>query len=172
MKKFILLFKGVNVGGNNLLPMKELVELLKQCDYQSVSSYIQSGNIVLKSPNNPTEHIQNIVSKNFGFTPEIFTLDEVALSSLALDNPYNEFEGKFVHLYFCKNDIKLVHDKLSKYIATSEAYTVKRNVFYLHAPQGIGSSKLVSNIASCLGQATTGRNLNTVNKISSMVKNA
>ena len=172
MHKFIIFFRGINVGGNNLLPMKELVPLLKQNGYESVSSYIQSGNIVLKSPNNPVEQVQSLVSENFGFSPVLLTLGEPAFSTSVLNNPYKEFEGKFVHFYFCENDITLDMDTLNKYITSSEEYTVKGNVFYLHAPEGIGRSKLVANIESCLGQSATGRNLNTVNKISSMLKNA
>jgi len=171
VQKFIVLFRGINVGGNNLLPMKEFVLLLKQNKYESVSSYIQSGNIVLNSAKNPIIHIQSLVSKNFGFSPIVFTLDEPAFSISVLNNPYKEFEGKFVHFYFCKNNINLVHDKLGKYIAESEEYRVIGNIFYLYAPEGIGRSKLVKNIESCLGQIATGRNLNTINKISSMLKN-
>ncbi len=37
---------------------------------------------------------------------------------------------------------------------------------------GIGRSKLVTNIEKCLGGAATGRNLNTVNKLIEMAKNA
>ncbi|MBA6354187.1 DUF1697 domain-containing protein [Colwellia sp. BRX8-4] len=172
MQKFIVLFRGINVGGNNILPMKELVPLLEQSGYESVSSYIQSGNIVLKSPKNPTEQVQSIISKNFGFAPAVFSLEESVFSTSALNNPYKEFEGKFVHFYFCKNNINLVQDKLNKYISSSEEYTVKGNVLYLYAPQGIGRSKLVANVESCLGQSATGRNLNTINKISTMLKNA
>ena len=171
MQKFIILFRGINVGGNNPLPMKTFVELLKQSGYESVSSYIQSGNIVLKSATNPIEQVQNIVFKNFGFSPVVFALDEPAFCLSVLNNPYKEFEGKFVHFYFCKHDINLVHDKLDKYLASSEAFSVKGNIFYLHAPEGIGRSKLVANIESCLGQSATGRNLNTINKISTMLKN-
>ncbi len=171
MKKFIILFKGVNVGGKNLLPMKPLVALLKQHNFHDVSSYIQSGNIVLKSENVPTKQLKTIIANNFGFTPEVFVLDESQWLHILQANPYKAFEGKFVHFYFCHHGIELATDKLAKYIAPTEAYSVNDNVFYLHAPNGVGRSKLVSNIESCLGQTATGRNLNTVNKINAMVKN-
>jgi len=58
--------------------MKELVAILAKNQYESVSSYIQTGNVVLKSVNDPAENIQSIVSKNFGFTPLIITLNESA----------------------------------------------------------------------------------------------
>ena len=171
MQKFVLLFRGINVGGNNLLPMKEFVSLLEKNKYESVYYYIQSGNIVLKSTENPTQQVQRMVLKHYGFSPAVFSFNEDAFLASTLSNPYQEYEGKFVHLYFCKNDISLVQDKVNKYISESERYSVTQNVFYLYAPEGIGRSKLVSNIESCLGQSATGRNLNTINKISSMLKN-
>lgn len=171
MKKFIILFKGVNVGGKNLLPMKELVALLEQNNYQEVSSYIQSGNIVLKCDSDPSDDLKKIIAEKFGFTPEIFVLNETEYSIAMANNPYNEHEGKLVHYYFSHNAVELNLDKLNKYIDPSEEYHLQENVFYLHAPNGIGRSKLVSNIESCLGQTATGRNLNTVNKISAIVNN-
>ena len=171
MKKFIVFFRGINVGGKNILPMKELVLLIQQAGYKEVSSYIQSGNIVLKSEKDPLNEIQSIVSKHFDFSPLVLIIDEPTFSRLALHNPYKAFEGKFVHFYFCKNDINVAHDKLNKYIASSEEYTVTDNVFYLHAPNGIGRSKLVKNIEGCLGQNATGRNLNTINKMITMLGN-
>lgn len=168
MKKYIILFKGVNVGGKNLLPMKELVSLLAQHNYQEVSSYIQSGNVVLKSATAPSEAIQKIVLDNFGFSPETFLLNENEFSTVLASNPYQAFEGKFVHFYFCHELIEVNLDKLNKYITKSEEYFIKGKVFYLHAPEGIGRSKLISNIEVCLDQAATGRNLNTVRKVSTM----
>lgn len=172
MQKFIVLIRGINVGGNNKLPMKAFVALLKQNKFEGVSSYLQTGNIVIKSDSNPTDKIKNIIAENFGFSPEIFSLEESVFIQSVCNNPYKEFEGKFVHVYFCKQDIVLVQDKVDKFIVESEQYRVLGNMFYLHAPEGIGRSKLVANIESCLGQSATGRNLNTINKISTMLENA
>ncbi|PKG82072.1 hypothetical protein CXF85_14245 [Colwellia sp. 75C3] len=169
MKKYIVLFRGINVGGKNLLPMKALVPLLEQKHFEDVSSYIQSGNVVLKSASDPTEAITKIVLDNFGFSPNIFTLHEDEFSMALTNNPYQTFEGKFVHFYFCHHVIALNQEKMAKYLAGSEVYFVKDKVFYLHAPVGIGRSKLVANIEACLGQSATGRNLNTAKKIITML---
>lgn len=172
LKKFVVLFRGVNVGGKNLLPMKALVTLLKQHNYQDVSSYIQSGNIVLTCESDPTENLKMIVTDNFAFSPEILILEASEFSVVVANNPYKDFEGKFVHCYFCPSAIEINTEKLTKFIAQSEAYFVKDKVFYLHAPDGIGRSKVVANIESCLGQVATGRNLNTINKLSLLVNKA
>jgi uncharacterized protein (DUF1697 family) len=170
VKKYIILFRGINVGGKNLLPMKELVPLLEKNSCEEVSSYIQSGNVILKSASDPTKAIKRIVLDNFGFSANIFTLNEDEFSIALTNTPYQTFEGKFVHFYFCHHAIELNQEKMATYLSGSEAYFVKGNVFYLHAPEGIGRSKLVANIESCLGQPATGRNLNTVNKIATMLQ--
>lgn len=172
MTTYIVLLRGVNVGGNNLLPMKPFVALLEQAGYQNVSSYIQSGNIVLSSDANPTDSINDIILKHYGFSPELFVLSEEAFNIALKNNPFHEHEGKCVHFYFCTDNISLHMDKLTKLIDPSEKYLVIKNIFYLCAPNGIGRSKLVSNIATCLGQSGTGRNLNTIKKISTMLINS
>ncbi len=170
MKTFLILFRGINVGGNNRIPMKELVPLLEQSQCEDVFSYIQSGNIILNSQKNPYGLVNSIVSRHYEFSPDIFVFGASEFLTIASNNPYKEFEGKYVHFYICKNSISLNLSKIDKYIADSEDYTVKDNVFYLSAPNGIGRSKLVSNIESCLAQRATGRNLNTVNKITSILE--
>src|SRR5437868_13589102 len=46
MKTTIALFRGINVGGKNSLPMKELVVILEGLGCQKIKTYIQSGNAV------------------------------------------------------------------------------------------------------------------------------
>jgi uncharacterized protein (DUF1697 family) len=169
MEKYVIFFRGINVGGNNLLPMKALVPLLEEAKFKEVSSYIQSGNVVLKSSTNPADIIEKLVLDNFGFSPELFILNEAEFCTALANNPYQTFEGKFVHFYFCHNAIVINQEKMTKYLSKTENYLVKDKVFYLHAPDGIGRSKLVANIEACLGQPASGRNLNTTNKVSTML---
>ena len=171
MQKFIILFRGINVGGNNILPIKEFVAQLKAHGFENVSSYIQSGNLALKYMDDPTEKVQTLVNENYGFKPEVFLLKEMEFADIFSNNPYNGLDGKFIHFYFCKNDIELNQELVNKVIDETEQYVVKDNVLYLSAPKGIGRSKFVSEIEACLGQKATGRNLNTVAKLSSMLKN-
>ncbi len=169
MKTYIVLFRGINVGGNNLLPMKELVALLEGHGYQNVITYIQSGNVVLQSHSASSSEIAALVTDNYGFKPEVLVLDRSTFDAAIKNNPFHPAEGKQAHFYFCSKAPKLNAEKLDKYIGGSEQYELKGKVFYLFAPDGIGRSKLVANIESCLGVPATGRNLNTVNKLSQMV---
>ncbi len=172
MNTYIILLRGVNVGGKNLLPMKELKSLLENADFDNVRTYIQSGNIILKSAKNPEKIIGELIQPNFGFTPEIIALSESRFHTSVSNNPYTKYEGKFVHFYFCKRKPTINSAKIKISISETERYQLIGNTFYLHAPDGIARSKLVSGIEEYLGVPVTGRNLNTVNKLKEILKNA
>ena len=50
MGTFVCLFRGINVGGRNVLPMKALVGLFEGYGLEEVKTYIQSGNVVFRCP--------------------------------------------------------------------------------------------------------------------------
>jgi uncharacterized protein (DUF1697 family) len=52
----------------------------------------------------------------------------------------------------------------------NEQFKLIDNVFYLHAPDGIGRSKLAARAEKALGVAVTARNWRTVCKIMTMAK--
>jgi uncharacterized protein (DUF1697 family) len=172
VNKYIVLLRGVNVGGKNLLPMKELKVLLEDAGFEKIKTYIQSGNVVLMGTKNPQSTIDALIKNEFGFTPQVMVLSEDEFNLAISNNPYHEHEGKLVHFYFCKETPKVNDTKLEKLTSESESYELAGNVFYLHAPNGIGRSKLVASIESCLGVAATGRNLNTINKLEELANNA
>ena len=49
MPKFIVLLRGINVGGKNPVSMSALRECLGELGYANVSTYIASGNVLLES---------------------------------------------------------------------------------------------------------------------------
>ena len=172
MNTYVILLRGVNVGGKNLLPMKELRSLLENAGFENVKTYIQSGNIVLDSTRIPEKVIGSLIQTHFDFTPKIIGLSESEFHRSVSNNPYPEYEGKFVHFYFCKRKPKINSAKIEALISETERYQLIGNVFYLHAPDGIARSKLVAGIEKCLGVPATGRNLNTINKLKEILKNA
>ena len=159
------------MGGNNILPMKELAAILEKNNYQDVKAYIQSGNVVLRSQTKPETNIGAIIQNKFGFKPEVIVIEKSEFLAAIKNNPFSSKAGKTIHFYFCKSSPKENAEKLKILRSESEEYYIEDKVFYLHAPNGIGRSKLVANIESCLGVPATGRNLNTINKLQSMVNN-
>jgi len=51
----------------------------------------------------------------------------------------------------------------------SEKYSLTDSAFYLHAPDGIGRSKLGAGVERCLGVPATARNWRSVGKIGELL---
>lgn len=169
MDTYILLLRGINVGGKNLIPMKELKSLLLKQGFQNVTTYIQSGNVIFNSNTEP-QNLKPCIENTFGFEPELMLLKQDEFERMLSLCPFSSDDGKSIHFYICAETPRLNQDKLASYIASDEEYKIIDNVFYLHAPSGIGRSKLVANIERCLGVKSTGRNLNTILKLQALLQ--
>jgi len=157
--------------------MKELVAILEGLGCQNIKTYIQSGNAVLaheeKDPLQLASKISAEIKKSHGFEPHIILLDSKDLEKAIAGNPFPEaeVEPNTLHLGFLASkptnpDLK----KLESLKTDSERFVLKDTVFYLHAPDGIGRSKLAASSEKLLGVPMTDRNWRTVCKIRDMVK--
>jgi uncharacterized protein (DUF1697 family) len=171
MTKYVALFRGINVGGKNILPMKELRELLAGLDCENVVTYIQSGNAVFTSASNGADlsaSIAGAVKDRFGFEPQVLVLAADRFREVAAANPYQDVESdaKFVHMFFLAEAPGSPNlEALGELKSPSEEFEFKDGAFYLHAPDGIARSKLAAQAERYLGATTTARNLRTVLKI-------
>lgn len=119
----------------------------------------------------PTADIATAIESKYGFKPTILILEKSEFKLVVKNNPYKSVEGKLAHCYFCSDYPKPNFDKMKMMIGNSEEYKLHGKAFYVYAPDGIGRSKLVANIESCLGVSATGRNLNTLNKLAQLLEN-
>lgn len=177
MNQYVALFRGINVGGHNRLPMGELRQALKELGLEHVESYIQSGNVVFKSreadPTALAEQIRGTVEDRFGFAPAVLVITAQALAEALAGNPYPEAEAepKTLHLYFLQDQPQEPDlDQLQAVKKESEHYTLRDKVFYLHAPEGIGRSKLAEQVEKALGVPATARNWRTAEKIAALIQ--
>lgn len=176
MNTFIALFRGINVGGHNKLPMRELKDVLAGLGLQDVATYIQSGNVVFAAEQADktmlVESIREAVNQSHGFAPQVLLLTAEEFARAAAANPYPEGEEapKMLHLYFLVEEPPDPDmQKLEGLQRGSERFTLLGKVFYLHAPEGIGRSKLAAAVEKALGVPVTARNWRSVSKIVEMV---
>ncbi len=173
----IALLRGINVGGNNPLPMKSLVAILDGLGCEDVKTYIQSGNAVFRSRHRSTgalgKAIGEAIAAEHGFQPSVYVLEAATLRRIAEANPYPEAEAepKSLHLWLLAGKpAPGARPKLEALRSGSEAFQLASGVLYLHAPDGIGRSKLAAGAERALGQQTTGRNLRTITKLLEMAE--
>lgn len=80
MGPYVILLRGINVGGKNKVPMAELRACLEELGFADVSTYIASGNVLLSSDKSPTE-IARLIEE---VLPRAFKLDSELIKVLVL----------------------------------------------------------------------------------------
>lgn len=177
MNSYIALFRGINVSGRNRLPMRELVDILRSLGLHSIRTYIQSGNVVFRSDAADTtdlsQRISAAVNESQGFTPHVLLLTLEEFETAMESNPYPEAvsEPKTLHLYFLTSKPQNPDlEALKRIRSPSERFAIKGKVFYLHAPEGIGRSRLAAGVEKALGVGATERNWRSVTAIMAMAK--
>ncbi len=177
MTTWIALFRGINVGGRNVLPMTELLRELQSLNLENVRTYIQSGNVVFRAQRRVSKtlgtKIATKIEKRHGFRPHVLILSADELANAIESNPFPEAEAepKSLHLFFLSSVATAADSvSISERKSPSERYHLTDRVFYLHAPDGIGRSKLAASVEKLLGVTVTARNWRTVQKLWEMAK--
>ena len=177
MKTWIALFKGINVGGNNKVPMQALVAMFGQLGHQHVRHYIQSGNVVFRSgsqqPVKLAAQIANAMQATFGFSTHVLVIDAQALRDTIAANPFGELDSeddaKRVHVYFLdRTPDQIDQARLAAVIQPGERWVAGTDCIYLHTPDGAGNSKLAAQVERITGCLATARNWRTVNAIAAL----
>jgi uncharacterized protein (DUF1697 family) len=80
MNTYVIFMRGINVGGKNIVRMMDLKKYFEELGYSSVSTYIASGNVILKS-DKPADEIKSQIEETL---PKSFTLDSELIKVLVL----------------------------------------------------------------------------------------
>jgi uncharacterized protein (DUF1697 family) len=177
MRTWVAFFRGINVGGNNVLPMKDLVAALENAGVRDVRTYVQSGNAVFRSEETDasslSDRIGTAIREGHGFEPRVLLLGSEEVERAVRSNPFPEAESepKTLHAYFLASTPERPDlGALERVKSDRERFVLGDGVFYLHAPDGVGRSKLAANAEKLLGVPATARNWRTVRKILEMAK--
>jgi len=177
MNTYVALFRGINVGGKNVLPMKGLVLLLEKIGARGVRTYIQSGNAVFQSAEHDPSRLAALITaevkKHYGFESHVLLLGLEEIAEAMAMNPFPEAEAdpRTLHLYFLAAAPKSPDlNRLDNIKTTGERFVLRNKIFYLHAPEGVGRSRLAAGIEKSLGVTTTARNWNTVCRIKELAE--
>ena len=173
MPKFVAFLRGINVGGHRKVPMADLRRICTTVTGDhDVRTYIASGNVVFAAEGEADQLARGIadgIEADLGFEVPVLVLDAVTLCD-GLDRcPFPRDAGKLVHGYFCFADPVIDLAGVNALKTPTEAVAVIGRTVWLHAPDGIGRSKLAAKMERLIGVEATARNLNTVIKMVEML---
>jgi uncharacterized protein (DUF1697 family) len=113
------------------------------------------------------------IRERYGFEPKVILLKKADMERAVKSNPFAEAESnpKTLHLAFL-DSIPANPDLegLQKLSANGEKFRLSGKLFYLHAPGGVGRSKLAAAMEKRLGVPITARNWRTVLKLRDMAE--
>ena len=175
MKTYIALLRGINVVGKNVLPMKELTAVMEHLGCANVRTYIQSGNAAFEGGAVNLGRLSTGIGREIwtrrGFEPRVLLLRREDLERAVAANPFPEAVAKphTLHLAFLAEAAKKPDlEALAAVALPSERFRLIGRAFYVHAPDGFGTSKLAGGAERILGVAMTFRNWRTVSTILDM----
>ncbi len=103
MNKYVILLRGINVGGKNKISMAELKSCLKKQCFEHVNTYIQSGNILLQSALDARTigpEIEKLLSQKFKLDSpliKVLVLSDSKLKAVIDEKPegFGEYPKKY-----------------------------------------------------------------------------
>lgn len=174
MKTYIALLRGINVGGHKKILMRELRELLSKVGLEDVQTYIQSGNVILQSPEENMEKLElkihDAIKKHFGFEVPVLVKTPGELQQTFDDCPFPE--EKKVNSYFTM--LYTVPDKelvegVSQISYPNEEFVITESCIYFYCSVGYGNAKFNNNFFERkLKTTATARNYKTMVKLNAM----
>jgi uncharacterized protein (DUF1697 family) len=176
---FVALFSGINVGGNRIVKMAELAAFFAQLGFSDVKTYVQSGNVVFRAEGADTgtltSKIEAAFEKKWGFHSRIMVRDVDWFRRLVAGNPYPEAVDapKTLHAYALEREATSEEiARLAEKCTGPERFEVRRDVLYLHAPDGLGKSVFANLIPRVLKVPGTARNWRSVQALLEMAENS
>jgi uncharacterized protein (DUF1697 family) len=88
---WLVLLRGINVGGKNVIPMQQLRSAFADMGFTDPQTYIQSGNALLGARTRPSaagvRRIETGLSDVFGFDARVVVLDLAQMRRVVRDVP-------------------------------------------------------------------------------------
>jgi uncharacterized protein (DUF1697 family) len=163
MPKYIALLRGINLGGNNKVPMSELKSMCDTSGFQNARTYINSGNVVFDSKLSEFRvktSLEKCIAAFAGKPIVVVVRTGPEMAAVLAANPFKKAHPGLNLVIFLdapppKDTLKHITGKKSEEVALGA------REIYVHYKEGVGTSKLKIPAAA----QGTARNMNTVAKL-------
>ena len=179
MTRCVSLFRGINVGGNQIVRMDALKALHQTLGLRDVQTYIQSGNVVFSSDGADVTQIQKDIedafAQTFGFQVKVMVRTAGEFNVMIANNPFQDQpmreSNRLVAMFLAGHPISTALEDIQQtYTGPEEIHIIGQEAF-IYYPEGQGRSKLTNTfLEKKLGTAGTARNWNTVLRLQKMME--
>lgn len=172
--RYIALLRGINVGGNRKVGMKELRAAFEKMGYSDVSTYINSGNVIFESKTRVEKDVlEKALKKTFGFDIPTLVKSERDIQKIGRAIPpqwQNDTQQKTDVAYlFDAIDSKTTVDEMPMNRDYVDIRYTKGALIWNVSRKNYGKSRLNKLIGSKLYQSMTIRNVNTARFLAGLI---
>jgi uncharacterized protein (DUF1697 family) len=176
MPTYIALLRGINVGGHARVKMDALRQLFEALGFESVKTYVQSGNVIFRAGTSSSalaRKIEDKILSDLGLAASAIVRTPEEMGTTIRKNPFLKEKGvdlSKLHVTFLSEaPAKPAWKRLDGLSNGRDQFRCSGKEIYLHCPDGYGVSKLSNNaFEKLLSVRATTRNWNSVNKIYEM----
>jgi uncharacterized protein (DUF1697 family) len=167
MQTWIAFLRGINVGGNTMISMKDMVAICTQTGFENVRTWLNSGNVIFQSSLTEAELqrvLETELSKKTGKVIGVVIRSPGDLERVVTGNPFPEAVPSQVGVLLVMEPV--AKDILAEFVIPGREKVVPgiREV-YVHYPDGMGHSKLKWPLSLRGG---TMRNITTLSKLAGL----
>ncbi|MDC7248094.1 MAG: DUF1697 domain-containing protein [Sphaerochaetaceae bacterium] len=170
--RYIVLLRGINVGGNHKVVMKELREYVEALNFVNVSTYLNSGNLLFDSEESAQDvkkKITEMFSSTYDFDIPILIKTQQQIKAIEYAIPENWYNDEVhktdVAYLFSEADLPEIIDELPIKKEFVDIRYVQGALFYRVARADYNKSQLNKIIGHKLYKLMTIRNINTARKL-------
>ena len=178
MTRYVVLLRGINVGGKNLIKMPALKACFEAHGFEDVATYIQSGNVLFVSaetrPAELTPRIETMLAEAFDHVPTVVVRNHKQMRAIVKRAP----KGFGAEPARYRHDVIFLKEPLTARTAMKSVPT-KSGVDEAHAGTGVlyfsrliekaTQSRLNKIVSSPIYPSVTIRNWNTTTKLLRMM---
>jgi uncharacterized protein (DUF1697 family) len=147
----VALLRGINVGGKNILPMKELAGIFADAGCRNVRTYIQSGNVVFASDPGQVDGLGRRISEEIAarhsLRVPVIVRSAEEMRTMLHSNPFVKarVDVSHLHVYFLAEACAVAAVKaLDIDRSPGDSFVVAGREIYLHLPNGVAPTKLTN----------------------------
>jgi uncharacterized protein (DUF1697 family) len=179
MNQYLVLLRGINVGGKNIIKMADLKAGFEAMGFSNVVTYIQSGNVLFQSNEKDktllTTTIEKGLSKRFNFEAKVVPISQQELAGIIRNAPdgFGSEEDKFRYdVIFLKEPLtpKEAMKSVSVREGVDTAHAGRQALYFSRLISRASQSHLTKIIGLPVYQNMTIRNWNTTTKLLALME--
>ena len=179
MTTHLALLRGINVSGHNMIKMDALKKALTEIGFKEVQTYIQSGNVFVKSEEANASavgfQIKQEIFKSFGYEVPVIVIQKKDLEDCFSNNLFlreKDIDSKKLYVAFISKTLtkEAINDLKMSQVKPDECI-IDGNKIFIKYDKGAGRTKFDQKyIEKKLQVTATIRNWNTVTKLLELYK--